>query len=358
MVTADAATAFELSGGWPSVLSRLFRREDLTTELATSALTEILDGRAKPSQIGAFLAAMRTKGESVEEMIGLSRAMQAHAEHLYVAPGAIDTCGTGGDRSGTVNVSTMAALVAAGAGAVVCKHGGGASSSLSGSADVLRSLGVAVDLGPEQVAACIEAAGIGFCFAPRFHPAMRHAGPIRAELGVGTIFNFLGPLCNPAMVTRQVVGVGDPQMAEKMLLVLEANGADEVMVVFGHDGLDELSVCAPSTILTSRRAADGSFERETLEVDPRSFGLGLAKSEDLHGADAAHNASRVHALLAGERGPQRDFLLLNAAAALKVAGLVASFEAGIDLAGEVIDSGAASAALDRLVSTSRELAGD
>jgi anthranilate phosphoribosyltransferase len=357
-VTADAATAFELAGGWPLVLSRLFRREDLTTELATAALTEILDGRAKASQIGAFLAAMRTKGESVEEMVGLSRAMQAHAEHLQVSPGAIDTCGTGGDRAGTVNVSTMAALVAAGAGAVVCKHGGAASSSLSGSADVLRALGVAVDLGPEQVAACVEIAGIGFCFAPRFHPAMRHAGPIRAELGVGTIFNFLGPLCNPANVTRQVVGVGDPRMAEKMLLVLEANGAEDVMVVFGHDGLDELSVSATSTILVSKRAADGSFERETLVVDPRSLGINYAQPEALRGGDAVHNAARVHALLDGERGPQRDFLLLNAAAALQVAGLATSLEAGIQLAGDVIDSGAAMEALQRLVAASRELAGD
>jgi anthranilate phosphoribosyltransferase len=357
-VTADAAADFALVGGWPSVLARLFRRKDLTTELATAALTEILEGRAKPSQIGAFLAAMRTKGESVEEMVGLSRAMQAHAEHLQVSPEAIDTCGTGGDRAGTVNVSTMAALVAAGAGAVVCKHGGGASSSLSGSADVLRALGVAVDLGPEQVAACVEAAGIGFCFAPRFHPAMRHAGPIRAELGVATIFNFLGPLCNPAMVTRQVVGVGDPQMAEKMLLVLEANGAEEVKVVFGHDGLDELSVSATSTILTSKRAADGSFERQTLEVDPRALGINYAQAEALRGGDAAHNAARVLALLGGESGPQRDFLLLNAAAALQVAGLATSLEAGIDLAAEVIDSGAATVALQGLISTSRELAGD
>jgi anthranilate phosphoribosyltransferase len=357
-VTADAATSFELVGGWPSVLATLFHREDLTTELATAALAEILEGRAKPSQIGAFLAAMRTKGESVEEMVGLSRAMQAHAEHLQVSAGAIDTCGTGGDRAGTVNVSTMAALVAAGAGAVVCKHGGGASSSLAGSADVLRALGVAVDLGPEQVAACVEAAGIGFCFAPRFHPAMRHAGPIRAELGVATIFNFLGPLCNPAMVTRQVVGVGDPLMAEKMLLVLEANGAEEVMVVFGHDGLDELSVSASSTILASRRAADGSFERETLEVDPRALGINFAQREALRGGDAAHNAARVHALLGGEHGPQRDFLLLNAAAALQVAGLATSLEAGMLLAAEVIDQGAATEALQRLVATSRELAGD
>jgi anthranilate phosphoribosyltransferase len=357
-VTADAAAAFEASGGWPSVLSRLFRREDLSTELSISALGEILEGRAKPAQIGAFLAAMRTKGESVEEMIGLSRAMQAHAEHLQVAPGAIDTCGTGGDRAGTVNVSTMAALIAAGAGAVVCKHGGAAASSLSGSADVLRALGVAIDLGPQQVEACVEAAGIGFCFAPRFHPAMRHAGPIRAELGVGTIFNFLGPLCNPAMVTRQVVGVADPQMAEKMLLVLEANGAEAVMVLFGHDGLDELSVCGPSTILASRRAADGSFERETVEVDPRSFDIAYADPDELRGGDAAHNADRVRAILGGERGPQRDFVLLNAAAALHVAGLAASLEAGVVLAADVVDSGAATEALRRLVVTSRELAGD
>jgi anthranilate phosphoribosyltransferase len=356
-VTADAATEFELLGGWPAVLSRLFRREDLTTEIATAALGEILDGRAKPSQVGAFLAAMRTKGESVEEMVGLSRAMQAHAEHLSVAPGAIDTCGTGGDRAGTVNVSTMAALVAAGAGATVCKHGGGASSSLSGSADVLRALGVVIDLGAEQVAACIAEAGIGFCFAQRFHPAMRHAGPIRAELGVGTIFNFLGPLCNPAMVTRQVVGVGDASMAEKMLLVLEANGSTDVMVVFGHDGLDELSISAPSTILSSVRAADGSYDRSERELDPRDFGIDFVNPDELRGGDAAYNAARVHALLGGEPGPQRDFLLLNSAAALQVAGVASSFESGIELAAEAIDSGAATEALKRLVAASNQLAG-
>ena len=357
-MTVDAAAAFDSAGGWPAILSKLFRREDLTTELATLALTEIFAGRAKPSQIGAFLAAMRTKGESVEEMVGLSRAMQAHAEHLEISPFAIDTCGTGGDRSGTINVSTMAAIVAAGAGVVVCKHGGGASSSLAGSADVLRALGVVIDLGPEQVAACIEAVGIGFCFAPRFHPAMRFAGPIRAELGVGTIFNFLGPLCNPAGVSRQVVGVGDASMAQKMASVLEANGATELMVVFGHDGLDELSVCASSSIYSSTRADDGSYQRSTIELDPRELGFELAEPEQLRGGDAEHNAARVHAILGGETGPQRDFLLLNASAALQVAGEVASFAEGIDLAKEVIDSGAATNALNRLVASSHKLAAE
>lgn len=346
---------FFSAGGWPAVLAQLFRREDLSTALAAATLGEILEGRAEPSQIGAFLAAMRTKGESVEEMIGLSRAMQARSARVSVDSGAIDTCGTGGDRSGTVNVSTMAALVAAGAGVLVCKHGGAASSSLAGSADVLRALGVVVDLGPAGVEYCLQEAGIGFCFAPRFHPAMRHAGPIRKALGVATIFNFLGPLCNPAGVTRQVVGVGDQRMAEKMLGVLEANGATDVMVVFGHDGLDELSVCASSTILHSRLVGE-SYERSVTELDPRSLGVELSDPDALRGGDAEVNAARVHALLGGEEGPQRDFLLLNAAAALQIAGHVGTWEEGLHLAGESIDSGAAMNALLRLIVASKRAA--
>lgn len=352
--TSDAeATYFAEFGGWSAVLSRLFAGHDLSIDAATATLGEILEGRAEPSQIGAFVAAMRTKGESVEEIIGLSRAMRERSTPVLAPMSAIDTCGTGGDRSGTVNVSTMAALVAAGAGVIVCKHGGAASSSLSGSADVLGALGVVVDLGPKGVELCLEEAGIGFCFAPRFHPAMRYAGPIRRQLGAPTIFNFLGPLCNPAGVTRQVVGVGDARMAEKLLGVLEANGSTNVMVVYGHDGLDELSVCAPSTILHSV-LVEGVYHRSTSELDPRDLGIDLATSEALQGGDAAHNASRVHAVLAGEQGPQRDFLLLNAAAALLVAGVVATLGEGIALASESIDSGAATNALMRLIVASRQ----
>lgn len=353
--SAEQAEFFQYSGGWPAVLAQLFRRQDLSIDVAAATLGEILEGRAEASQIGAFLAAMRTKGESVEEMIGLARAMQARSARVTADSRAIDTCGTGGDRSGTVNVSTMAALVAAGAGVLVCKHGGAASSSLSGSADVLAALGVVVDLGPNGVEFCLEEAGIGFCFAPRFHPAMRHAGPIRKSLGVATIFNFLGPLCNPAGVTRQVVGVGDLRMAEKMLGVLEANGAVDVMVVYGHDGLDELSMSAPSTILHSRRVGE-HFVREVVELDPRSLGLSFCDPDALRGGDAEVNASRVRALLGGEEGPQRDFLLLNAAAALQIAGHVSSIEDGLLRAAESIDSGAAMNALLRLIVASKRAA--
>lgn len=352
----EVSEAFLALGGWPGVLSRLFRREDLTGQGATLALGEILDGRASPVQVAAFLSALRTKGESVEEITGLAAAMRGHGESLEVPDGAIDTCGTGGDRSGTVNVSTMAALVAAGAGVPVCKHGGGASSSLSGSADVLRELGVAIDLGPSAVATCVAEVGIGFCFAPRFHPAMRHAGPIRSELRVPTIFNFLGPLCNPAGVLRQVVGVGDATMAEKMLGVLEANGARHVLVVYGHDGLDELTTTGPSTVLESRVGEDGVRRRSTSELVPEALGLDRARPETLLGGDAAHNAGRARALLSGEAGPQRDFLLMNAAAALLVAGAVSDLGDGVELARATIDSGAATKVLDGLARTSQLLA--
>jgi anthranilate phosphoribosyltransferase len=352
-LAADAeATYFAEFGGWPAVLSQLFSGRDLPIEAATATLGEILEGRAEPSQIGAFAAAMRTKGESIDEIVGLSRAMRERSTPVKAGLGAIDTCGTGGDRSGTVNVSTMAALVAAGAGVEVCKHGGAASSSLSGSADVLGALGVVVDLGAQGVELCLEEAGIGFCFAPRFHPAMRYAGPIRRQLGAPTIFNFLGPLCNPAGVTKQVVGVGDSRMAEKMLGVLEANGSTNVMVVYGHDGLDELSVSAPSTILHSV-LIDGSHQRSVIEIDPRELGIDFAPQHELQGGDAGFNATRVHALLAGEVGPQRDFLLINSAAALLVAGLVDTLADGMALAGESVDSGAAMSSLLRLIAASR-----
>jgi anthranilate phosphoribosyltransferase len=223
-------------------------------------------------------------------MTGLVRALRAHGESLEVGVEVVDTCGTGGDRSGTINVSTLSAFVVAGAGAVVCKHGGRAASSLAGSADVLEALGVVIDLGPRGVRRCIDEAGIGFCFAPRFHPTMRFAAPVRRELGVTTTFNFVGPLVNPAGATRQLVGVSDPMMAEKMLDVLEAFGSVHAMVVFGHDGLDELSTTAPSTLIESVREQDGTCRRRRLEIEPASLGLKRAALSDLAGGDAAQNA--------------------------------------------------------------------
>jgi anthranilate phosphoribosyltransferase len=262
----------------------------------------------------------------------------------------VDTCGTGGDRSGTINVSTIAALIVSGAGVPVCKHGGRAASSQAGSADVLEALGVVIDLGPAGVARCVSEAGIGFCFAPRYHPAMRHAGPVRRELGVPTAFNFLGPLANPARVRRQVVGVGDPDMAPRMAGVLAAGGSSRVMVVHGAGGLDELSTAGPSTV-HSYSAVDGQFRQEV--IDPASLGLAPASVEDLRGGDAETNAALARSVLEGETGPRRDIVLLNAAAGLVVGGASGDMAEGLALATAVVDDGRAGACLDRLISVSK-----
>jgi anthranilate phosphoribosyltransferase len=241
--------------------------------------------------------------------------------------------------------------VVAGAGVPVCKHGGRASSSKAGSADVLEALGVVIDLGPAGVLRCIEESGIGFCFAPRYHPAMRHAGPTRRELGVPTAFNFLGPLANPARVRRQVVGVGDPAMAEKMCQVLVANGAARVAVVFGSDGLDELTTTGLSTMVVWH--ADDPAAPGVVTVDPAALGLAPARPEDLRGGDATANATFARRVLDGERGAHRDIVVLNAAAALVVGAQVADLTAGVELAAATIDRGAAAAALDALVIASQ-----
>jgi len=347
------AAEIDAIGGWPAVLAKLFARQDLTAEEASAALDSVLDGAATPVQIAALLAGLRTKGETTEEMIGLVRAMRTHGESLDLGVEVLDTCGTGGDRSGTINVSTLTALVAAGAGAVVCKHGGRAASSLAGSADVLDALGVVIDLGPDGVRKCIDEAGMGFCFAPRFHPTMRFVAPVRRELGVATVFNFLGPLANPAGATRQLVGVSDPEMAEKMLDVLETFGAVHAMVVFGHDGLDELSTTAPSTLIESLREQDGTYRRRRLEIEPASLGLRRSTLAELSGGDAPRNAELGLRLLDGETGPRRDLVCLNAAAALVVAALADDLSDGFEIASAAIDDGNARDVLDRLVTASR-----
>ncbi len=270
------------------------------------------------------------------------------AEHLRAA---ICTCGTGGDRSGSVNVSTMAAFVVAGAGGIVCKHGGRAASSLAGSADVLEALGVAIEISPEGVAACVAEAGVGFAFAPRFHPAMRHAGPVRRELGVGTIFNVLGPLANPGRIRRQLVGVSDPTMAPIVAEVLAARPGTHAAVVRGDDGLDEITTTTTTTI---RWVRDGEVRTE--QIDPAALGLPPATVEDLRGGDAAHNATVVHAVLGGATGPHRDIVVLNAAAALVVAGIATDLADGMAKAGAALDSGAAARALATMVATSQRYA--
>ncbi|HEX7165648.1 MAG TPA: anthranilate phosphoribosyltransferase [Acidimicrobiales bacterium] len=335
-------------GGWPMVLNRLVAREDLTSTQAAAALAEILDGNASDAQIAAFAVGLRMKGETVEEMSALVRTMVSYAEPVDV-PGAIDTCGTGGDRSHSINVSTLAAFVVAGAGAPVCKHGNRAASSSAGSADLLEAFGVRIDLDARGVERCVAEAGMGFCFAPKFHAASRHAVPVRREIGVPTVFNYLGPLANPSRPARQVVGVSDPAMADKMLGVLEANGATHAMVVYGHDGLDELTTTTTSTVLELR---DG--ETRTYVVEPASLGLPLADAGSLRGGDAATNADLGRRVLEGGAGPHRDVVILNAAAGLVVAGIAADLVDGLALACEVVDDGRAMAVVDRLVAASNQ----
>ena len=339
-------------GGWPSVLAPLLAGQSLSSVQASAAAAEILRGDATSAQIAALAVGLRIKGETIDEMTGMVTAMLDFAEPVPLdsplRDRLVDTCGTGGDRSHTINVSTIAAFVVAGAGAPVCKHGNRAASSASGSADVLEALGVVIDLGPAGVARCVTEAGMGFCFAARFHAAMRHAGPTRAELGVPTVFNILGPLANPARVRRQVIGVSDPAMAEKVVGVLESRGALRALVVYGHDGLDELTTTDTSTVL------DLSEEGiRTYVVDPTEIGVARVTREQLVGGDATTNAALARAVLEGERGPHRDIVLLNAAAGLVAAGLADDLEAGLAAGAAAIDDGRASRVVDDLVRVSK-----
>jgi anthranilate phosphoribosyltransferase len=310
-------------------------------------MTEIMDGAATPAQIAGFVIALRAKGETTDEIVGLVRTMRAFAEKVDVAGELLDTCGTGGDRTGTFNVSTAAALVCAGAGARVAKHGNRAASSRCGSADVLEALGVKIDLAPDAVAACIESAGIGFCFAPVFHPAMRHAGVPRRELGTATIFNFLGPLTNPAGARRQALGVADPTMVERMVETLGRLGSTRVIAFHGADGLDELSTSGPSQVVELK---DGEVTRWT--IDPAALGLAPAPVSAISGGNADENAAAIRRILDGEAGPRRDIVLLNAAAGLLAFGLAADMAEGLTKSAAAVDDGAASAALDRMIETS------
>ena len=333
------------------VLNRLLAGEDLSLDEAQDVMALVLSGEATPAQIGGLLVALRGKDATVDELTGFVRAMLAAAVPLTLDVDAIDTCGTGGStqrKEAAFHVSTVSALVVAGAGVTVCKHGNRRATATSGSADLLEGLGVAIDLGPEGVLRCVDDAGIGFCLAPRFHPGMRHPGPVRRELGVRTVFNFVGPLANPAHVKRQVVGVADGSMAEKLVSVLRANGATRAMVVYGHDGLDELTTAAPSTIV---ELADG--EVRSYDVDPGSLGLAMVGAAPA-GGDVVTNADLVRRILDGEPGPHRDIVLLNAAAAFVVAGKVTDLGAGLELAASSVDDGAAASALDRLVTASQK----
>jgi anthranilate phosphoribosyltransferase len=341
---------FGAIGGWASILGRLIRGEDLTSEETGAALGEVLEGNATPTQIGAFITLIHAKGETVDELAGAVQTMLSFAEAIPITGAILDTCGSGGSmqrRRGAFNVSTIGSFVAAGAGARIAKHGGRTATATSSSADLLAALGVQVELGPDGVARCVEAAGMGFCFAPRFHPALRHAAPVRKELGVPTLFNFIAPLANPARPTSQVLGVSDPTMAHKMLGVLQANGATRAMVVFGHDGLDELTTTTTSTVVELR---DGAVR--TYEVDPEALGLATTDEGSLHGGDAAANAELAKRVLDGEPGPHRDIVLLNAAAGVVTAGLADDLSDGLVAAAASIDEGRAAGVLDRLVAAS------
>ena len=343
-------------GGWPAVLRRLQARESLTADEAGAALTDVLEGNATSAQLAAFVTALRMKGETVEEIAGMVDAMLATAEPLTLPAGLdpVDTCGSGGSptrRVSAFNVSTIASFVIAGAGATVCKHGGRAATATSSSADLLEALGVAVELGPAGVLRCLEEAGMGFCFAPRFHPAMRHAGPTRRELGVPTVFNFLGPLANPAGVRHQVVGVSEPAMAEKVVGVLQARGHERALVVHGHDGLDELTTLTRSSVIEVR---DGS--QRSYEIDPATFGLHHDDPGAVRGGDTRTNVDLARRVLDGERIGQRDVVVLNAAAGLVAAGLWDDVAAGVELAAASLDDGRAAAVLESLVRVSQEAA--
>jgi len=339
-------------GGWRAVMTELTAGRDLSGELAGAAMGSVLTGEATPAQIAGFIVALRMKGEAVEEVSGMVDAMLANASPITLPDGvdAVDIVGTGGGpirREHALNVSTMACFVAAGAGASICKHGNRKASSTSGSTDVLDALGLAVELDGPAVARCIAEAGLGFCFARTFHPAMRHAGPVRADLGVPTVFNFLGPLSNPARVRRQVIGVSDPRMAPTVVGVLQQRGLERAMVVQGADGMDELTLTTTSTV---RELRDG--EVRTYEFDPTSVGLTLVEPAALVGGDGPANAAIAHRVLGGESGPYRDIVTLNAAAALVVGGLVDSIADGLDAARASIDDGRAGAALLAVVRAS------
>jgi len=341
---------------WPEILARLSRRESLTTQEADDALGVVLAGDATPAQVGAFLALLHAKGETADEVTGLARAMVDAAVPCPLAPGrvVVDLVGTGGDRLASINVTTLAAFITAGCGVPVCKHGNRAASSSVGTADVLEALGVAIEIGPEGVAHCVSEAGMGFCFAQRFHPAMRFVGPVRKELGVPTVFNFLGPLVNPARTKHQLVGVSDVTMGPIMAGVFGATGSRHTLIVHADDGLDELSVTSPSNVLEVRGDGSGAFEVSDWRVDPASLGFAPATMADLRGGDAAFNARAIRSVLEGERGARRDIGILNASAALMVADRVADLEGGLELAAQSVDSGRAVGVLDALVVTSQE----
>jgi len=339
-------------GGWPALLTELLERRDLPAAHARAAMATILAGEATAAQLIGFVVALKAKGESPEEISGLLDAVLEAATLVPLSAelqaSAVDIVGTGGDRSHSINVSTMAAIVTAGAGVPVCKHGARAASSQCGTADVLEELGVAVELSPLGVVRCVEEAGIGFCLAPRYHPAFRFAAPSRREIGIPTVFNMLGPMANPGRVKRHLIGVANPGVAERMLASLRLHGSHRAWVVHGN-GLDELTTTGTSTVL----ALDDDTVR-SFTVDPVALGLAPAIADELVGGSPAVNAEVVRRVMGGQHGAHRNIVVLNAAAALVVAGVADSIEAGLVVARDAIDSGAAAATLARFIEVSQQ----
>ncbi len=332
------------------VIQQLLAGNDLDRDTARAVMDQIMSGNATDAQIGGFLIALRCKGETVDEIAGFAEVMREKATPIEGGKGTlVDTCGTGGDGSGTFNISTTVAFVAAGAGLTVAKHGNRAMSSQCGSADVLQALGVNVEAGPEQVSRCLDQAGIGFLFAPMLHGAMKHAIGPRKELATRTVFNVLGPLTNPAGARRQLLGVYDTALTEKLAGVLGALGSERAFVVHGSDGLDEITSTGPSTVTELNGG-----KLETYEVQPSDFGFNVATAEDLKGGSATENAKILSSVLDGDSGAAREIVVMNAAAAVAAGGLAGDLVQGAAVAAEAIDSGKAKAALETLVSVSNQ----
>jgi anthranilate phosphoribosyltransferase len=334
-----------------SALELLVAGADLDHATARRVMDTIMEGSATSAQIGALLAALRAKGETADEITGMVESMRDHATPVTLPMDAVDTCGTGGDGAQTFNISSAAALVTAGAGCPVAKHGNRAASSRCGSADVFEALGVVISLPPDGVLRCIEDAGIGFFFAPAYHPALRHAAQARRELGIRTVFNVLGPLANPARVRHQALGVGDAALAPIMAAVLRRLGLHRALVFTGPDGLDELGIAGPSQCYEVTPGGVREFS-----LDPRELGFEPAPLSALRGGDAPDNAARVCAILEGEPGPARDVVVLNAAAAIVAAGAASNFPDAVERARESIDSGRAKACLTSLIAVSNRMA--
>ena len=330
-----------------SILGQIADGLTLSVDQSKQAFEIMMSGEASHGQIGAFLMGLRVRGETVEEIIGGVEVMRAKATPVKAPANAIDTCGTGGDGSGSLNISTAATFVAAGAGVPIAKHGNKALSSKTGTADVLATLGVKLDIPPSQIEACIAGAGVGFMMAPFHHSAMKHVGPVRVEMGVRTIFNMMGPLSNPAGTKRQLIGVFSQAWLEPMAKVLQRLGSEKVWLVNGGDGLDEITTTGPTHIVELNGKDIRSFD-----ISPQDFGLSLANPADLKGGDSEYNAQRLKELLDGQKDAYRDIVLLNSAAALVVADKAPDLSAGLDLAADSIDTGAAKTALQKLVELS------